>query len=121
MADRGWDTTDFAVKEVTRYQSVFGQATAYMVGQQRIIQMRDYAKEQLKEKFNIKDFHFFLLYQGGVPLDYLEDSIKRYVRCVKDDSLKDCTDVLDPLRNLKAGVNYREINSSFQEEYMLPV
>lgn len=121
LADRGWDTTDFAKKEVTRYQSAFGQATAYMVGQQRIIKMRDYAKEQLKDKFNIKDFHFFLLYQGGVPLDYLEESIKRYVSCVKDDSLKGCADVLDPLKNVKAGVNYREMASSFQEEYVLPV
>lgn len=105
-----------AQKEITRYQSGFGQATAYMVGKQRIIALRNYAKEQLQEKFNIKDFHFFLLYQGGVPLDYLEDSIRRYVKCVQNKSGKGCDEVLDPLKHVKAGVNYPELSSSYVEE-----
>jgi uncharacterized protein (DUF885 family) len=31
-----WDTTDKATKDVTRYQSNPGQATAYMIGQLEI-------------------------------------------------------------------------------------
>ena len=116
LADRAWDTSDVAQKEITRYQSGFGQALGYMVGQLRMIALRNYAKEQLKEKFNIRDFHFFLLYQGGVPLDHLEDSIKRYVKCVLDKSHKGCDDVLDPLKHVKAGVNDRGSSSSYEEE-----
>ena len=120
MDDRAWDKSDVAQKEVSRYQSGFGQATAYMIGQQKIIALRHYAKQELKEKFNIRDFHFFLLYQGGVPLDHLQDTIERYVKCVKDNSQKGCSDVLDPLKRVKAGINYRKF-SSFHEEMMFYV
>ena len=42
FADYAWDTSDGAEKEVTRYQSDPGQATAYMIGQLHIIKVRDY-------------------------------------------------------------------------------
>ena len=41
-----WDDSDIALKEVTRYQSAPGQATAYMIGQMHIIKLREYAKEK---------------------------------------------------------------------------
>ena len=53
-----WDTSDVAVKEVTRYQSLPGQAVTYMLGQLAIMTLRREANSTLKEKFNIKDFHY---------------------------------------------------------------
>ena len=100
FAKYAWDRTDKAVKEVTRYQSVPGQATAYMIGQLQIIQLRDYAKAKLKDKFNLRDFHFYLLSQGAAPLSYLKHSIEKYVECTLNDGKgAGCIDVLNPVAN----------------------
>merc|ERR1712079_343083 len=68
FADYAWDTGEMAQKEVTRYQSGPGQATAYMIGQVKIIQLREYAKKELGTKFSLKDFHYHILSQGSAPL-----------------------------------------------------
>ena len=96
FADYVWTTSDIVQKELTRYQSAPGQATAYMIGQLHIMKLRDYAKEKLGDKFDLKDFHFHLLAQGNAPLSFLEDSIHRYVSCVLDESGEGCGEVLDP-------------------------
>ena len=97
FADYAWDTSDSAQKEVTRYQSDPGQATAYMIGQLKIIELREYATKELGDDFNLKDFHFHLLAQGSAPLSYLEESVHEYVRCTKDKEQEGCEDVLNPV------------------------
>ena len=64
-----WDTSDVASKEVTRYQSLPGQAVTYMLGQLFIIRLKKRAQEALKEKFNIKDFHYQVIYVEQVRSD----------------------------------------------------
>ena len=88
-------------KEVTRYQSDPGQATAYMIGQLKIIELREYAMKELGDKFNLKDFHFYLLSQGSAPLSYLEESISEYVRCTKDKTQEGCDIVFNPVAQEK--------------------
>ena len=56
--DFTWDTGDFARKEIVRYMSDPGQATAYMLGRLEIIKMRKKAEKELGSKFNLKDFHY---------------------------------------------------------------
>ena len=98
FAKYAWDTSDGAHKEVTRYQSDPGQATAYMIGQLHIMSLRDYAKDKLKDKFSLKDFHFYLLSQGSAPLSYLKDSIYKYVECTLNKGTGEgCQDVLYPV------------------------
>lgn len=97
FADYAWDTSDSAEKEVTRYQSAPGQATAYMIGQLKIIELREFATRELGNNFNLKDFHFYLLAQGSAPLSYLEESIHEYVRYAKDQKQEGCDDVLNPV------------------------
>ena len=58
LAKYAWDTSDVARKEMTRYQSGPGQASAYMIGQLTIQKLRDYAEEALKDDFNLKEFHY---------------------------------------------------------------
>ena len=80
-----WDKTDFAVKELTRYQSCPGQATAYMIGRITIMELREKAKKELGEKFDLKDFHYQVLSQGNAPLSFLRRYIEKYIECVKND------------------------------------
>lgn len=92
-----WDDSDVTLKEVTRYQSVPGQATSYMIGQMHIMKLREYAKKNLGKAFNLKDFHLQLLYQGSAPLSFLEESIKEYVDCALNKNKEGCEEVLNPL------------------------
>ncbi|XP_001632923.2 uncharacterized protein LOC5512641 isoform X1 [Nematostella vectensis] len=96
FADFAWDTSALAELEVTRYQSAFGQATSYMIGQQQIVQLRQYAEKELGKDFSLKEFHYQLLSQGSSPLSHLKNSIERYVSCAKDKTISGCSDVLDP-------------------------
>lgn len=58
FADYAWDTSDKVDKEVTRYQSIPGQAVTYTLGQLSIMELREEAEKALGTKFNSKDFHF---------------------------------------------------------------
>ncbi|XP_020631909.1 uncharacterized protein LOC110068834 [Orbicella faveolata] len=97
-----WDNTDLAKKEVTRYQSDPGQATAYMIGQLDIIKSRRYAEKELKDNFTLPDFHYQVLAQGSSPLAYLSDHVQRYVSCEKDREAEGCDVILNPLKNTAA-------------------
>lgn len=99
FADFAWDESGEALREVTRYQSAPGQATAYMIGQQHIKKLREYAKEMLGDKFKLRDFHYHLLSQGSAPLSYLEQSIETYVKCVKNENASGCYEILNPAVN----------------------
>ena len=68
-----------------------------MIGQLKIIELREYATKELDDDFNLKDFHFYLLAQGSAPLSYLEESVQEYVRCTKDREQEGCEYVLNPV------------------------
>ncbi len=65
FAKYAWDKSDIAQKEVLRYQSNPGQATAYMIGQLDIWRYRNETKKALGDKFSLKEFHFQALSQGN--------------------------------------------------------
>ncbi len=65
--------------EIDRYIVMPGQALAYMIGQRKIIELRDSASNQLGAKFNIRRFHDALLEGGALPLDILESRINDFV------------------------------------------
>ena len=90
FSDYAWDDTDVARKEVTRYQSGPGQATAYMIGQRAFIDMRENAERRLRSKFDIRDFHYYLLSQGPGPLSYIAKQIDNYVVCTLNGTLPGC-------------------------------
>jgi len=67
------------VKEVERYLCWPGQATSYMVGQQKILMLRAKAKSKLAGKFDIRAFHDAVLKDGALPLDVLEQQVDAYI------------------------------------------
>ena len=104
FAKYAWDTTDLSKKEVTRYQSNYGQATAYMIGQLDIWSLLNHTQERLQERFNLKEFHLQTLSQGSSPLEFLKSHINKYIDCKLDISQEYCDIVLNPRkrgRNVK--------------------
>lgn len=91
-----WDNTDIAKKEVTRYQSVFGQATAYTIGQLWISQLRETARQKLGEKYDLKEFHYHFLSQGSAPLSYMASHIAKYIQCELSETGDGCSEILSP-------------------------
>ena len=67
------------VAEIERYFVMPAQALAYKVGMTKILELRDLAKNELGDQFDIREFHNVLLTNGSVPLGILEDLVKQYI------------------------------------------
>ncbi len=72
-----------ALAEIERYITWPGQATGYKIGMIRILELREKAKKELGEKFDIRGFHDAVLGGGGLPLDLLEKRVDLWVAEVK--------------------------------------
>jgi uncharacterized protein (DUF885 family) len=64
--------------EVDRYIIYPGQATSYMIGRLEIGAARDEAQKAMGARFDIKAFHDRVLEDGGVPITYLREKIRRW-------------------------------------------
>jgi uncharacterized protein (DUF885 family) len=78
----GMGRTD-ATAEVERYIAIPSQATAYKVGALTIQRLRDKAKSELGDKFDIREFHAQVLNTGALPLQILEQKIDRWIAAKK--------------------------------------
>jgi len=65
--------------ETDRYMAVPAQALGYKIGQLEILKLRQYAKDQLGDKFNLSNFHDEVLGAGALPLDVLSARIHEWV------------------------------------------
>lgn len=63
--------------EIERYVVLPGQACSYMIGQLKILELRERAKTRLKDRFSERAFHNAVLGPGSVPLDLLEREVER--------------------------------------------
>jgi uncharacterized protein (DUF885 family) len=69
-----------AQTEADRYIAWPGQALAYKMGQLTILKLRDEAKKQLGDKFDLKAFHDEILNGGAMPLDLLEERVQAWIK-----------------------------------------
>src|ERR1043165_4972568 len=70
-------------KEIERYFLWPGQATGYKVGMLKILELREHAKKELGDKFDIRQFHDVVLTNGAVSLTTLEELVEAWIKKVK--------------------------------------
>lgn len=68
-----------AESNITRYSLYTGQATAYMIGMLKILELRERVQLALGDRFSLADFHSLLLDQGPMPLDVLEARVDQFI------------------------------------------
>ena len=74
----GMSDTEVRV-EIERYIVWPGQALSYKVGMIKILELRERAKKELGDKFNIKDFHSAVLDHGNPPLFIVEEMVEKMI------------------------------------------
>lgn len=72
-----------AVKMVERHIVMPGQATAYKIGMNKIVELREDAKAELGDNFDLREFHDVILKNGAVPLNVLEEMVEEWIESEK--------------------------------------
>jgi uncharacterized protein (DUF885 family) len=67
------------IKMVERHIVMPGQATAYKIGMNKILELRSLSEEKLGDEFNIKEFHDVILKDGALPLNILTEKIEAWI------------------------------------------
>jgi len=69
--------------EVERYAVLPGQACSYMIGELKIIELREKARQALGDRFSVREYHNRVLQTGTVPLNLLERQIDAWIASVQ--------------------------------------
>ena len=72
------------ISEIERYMAYPGQALSYKLGQLKIIELRQKAQREMKNKFDIKIFHQKILESGVMPLELLEKKINQWIKTIEE-------------------------------------
>ena len=69
--------------EIRRYIVQPGVASSYKIGMRRILELRQKAKTQLGDRFDIREFHDTVLGGGALPLDLLDRRVDEWIAAEK--------------------------------------
>jgi uncharacterized protein (DUF885 family) len=67
-------------KAIDRYIAQPGQATAYMIGKLKLMELRERARREMGSDFDIRAFHDAVLEDGPAPLSLLEAKIDAMIQ-----------------------------------------
>jgi len=79
MVETLGDQESSVTTEVERYAVWPGQASSYKVGHTEWVRLREEAKAELGDRFDIRSFHDTALASGGMPLDVLKQVVATWV------------------------------------------
>lgn len=79
LANTPFTKTD-SLNAIKRYLVMPGQATSYKVGQLKMIELREYAEDELGSDFDLAQYHNFILELGPLPLNILEAQVEAWVK-----------------------------------------
>ncbi len=74
-------------RQIKRYYVLPGQALSYKVGMLTILELRQYAEDQLGEDYDIREFHDAVLKNGAVPMQVLAEVIDAYIKSKSDKNM----------------------------------
>jgi len=74
----GMQASDVRI-EVNRYLVQPGQASSYKMGQLRLLGLREKARTQLGERFDIRAFHDLVLGNGAMPMTVVEQAVDAWI------------------------------------------
>ncbi len=83
MAETTGTVESDVVAEIERYMIWPGQALGYKLGMINILKLRNDAKKQLGDKFDIKAFHDLILLGGAVPMEVLDKKVANWIATIK--------------------------------------
>lgn len=66
--------------EILRYAVFPGQALTYKIGEKTFIELKNKARSELKEKFDLKKFHKILLEDGSLPLSLIKEKVENWIK-----------------------------------------
>lgn len=72
-------TRSVAEQRIERYMVIPAQALSYKIGEQKILFLRQLARERLGSVFDIREFHDQILKDGAMPLSILDAKIRRWI------------------------------------------
>lgn len=75
-------------QQIERYVAWPGQACSYMIGQLRIVELREKAKAKLGPAFSLKEFHNVVLGVGNVPLAVLAQEVETWAATPRPSKVK---------------------------------
>ena len=78
LANTPFTKTD-SLNAIKRYLVMPGQATAYKIGQLKLLELRAYAEDELGDDFELAKYHDFILELGPLPLNILQQQVEVWV------------------------------------------
>ncbi len=77
------DNTPMAPGDIERQNKRYmvwpGQALSYKIGMIKLLELREKARTELGQEFDIRDYHDVVLKNGAMPLAVLEDVVNIYI------------------------------------------
>lgn len=80
MSEQTGTAESDVVAEIERYITWPGQALGYKLGMMKILSLRERAKTELGDQFDLSEFHDVVLLGGAVPMAVLDRNVTQWIK-----------------------------------------